>query len=533
MTARLLRWAAVAATLGLIGVLLFGPENTLSPPETAPADAEITDATAAGEAATDQSRDLAAVEAGDAPEEAGSASSGPGASDATAPAAPAPGAGTATPDRDTAMSAASQSTETAQQGDTEASDAAGTIDVDLFRVEPDGSGIVAGSGRPGARFDLLLDGQVVGDATAGDDGGFVSFFTLPASDAPQVLRLSGEGASSDSFMIQPLRAPSAAPAVADANVDTPEDARPETAGAAARSLDAPSPTGGDPATALDAGTTDVVAGLTPDVATPTVPPLATGDAGALANDPSETAATEPGGPAGTPPPPSVAAAAQPAPGPDAPSVAVDTLPDAPEASAPPVQTGPVATATAPVDAAPPAAPRVIRAGRDGVAVVQDGDTARPEALSDLSIDTITYADGGAVRLGGRGNAGGQVRVYVDNAPVELATTAPDGQWRADLPRLDPRVYTLRVDQIDADGRVISRAETPFRPETQSALARLERDADGNEVALVTVQPGFTLWRIADENYGDGFAYVRVFDANSDKIRDPDLIYPGQVFTVPQ
>ncbi len=49
---------------------------------------------------------------------------------------------------------------------------------------------------------------------------------------------------------------------------------------------------------------------------------------------------------------------------------------------------------------------------------------------------------------------------------------------------------------------------------------------------VTVQPGFTLWRIAREQFGDGVMYVQVFEANKDKIRNPDLIYPGQVFAIP-
>ncbi len=49
---------------------------------------------------------------------------------------------------------------------------------------------------------------------------------------------------------------------------------------------------------------------------------------------------------------------------------------------------------------------------------------------------------------------------------------------------------------------------------------------------VTVQPGFTLWGIAEGQLGDGIRYVQVFEANKDKIRDPDLIYPGQVFTIP-
>jgi len=47
-----------------------------------------------------------------------------------------------------------------------------------------------------------------------------------------------------------------------------------------------------------------------------------------------------------------------------------------------------------------------------------------------------------------------------------------------------------------------------------------------------VQPGSTLWAISREHYGEGVLYVRVFEANRERIRDPDLIYPGQVFALP-
>ncbi|MDA5555540.1 LysM peptidoglycan-binding domain-containing protein [Shimia sp. MMG029] len=53
------------------------------------------------------------------------------------------------------------------------------------------------------------------------------------------------------------------------------------------------------------------------------------------------------------------------------------------------------------------------------------------------------------------------------------------------------------------------------------------------VQIVTVQPGSTLWAIARDNYGEGLLYLRVFEANKEKILNPDLIYPGQVFTVPE
>ena len=70
--------------------------------------------------------------------------------------------------------------------------------------------------------------------------------------------------------------------------------------------------------------------------------------------------------------------------------------------------------------------------------------------------------------------------------------------------------------------------------TEPATASAEAVAPPGPVTVtVTVQPGFTLWGIAQENFGDGVLYVQVFEANRDKIRDPDLIYPGQVFTIPK
>ena len=48
-----------------------------------------------------------------------------------------------------------------------------------------------------------------------------------------------------------------------------------------------------------------------------------------------------------------------------------------------------------------------------------------------------------------------------------------------------------------------------------------------------VQPGNSLWRIARRVLGEGTHYVHIFEANQERIRDPDLIYPGQVFEVPK
>ena len=49
---------------------------------------------------------------------------------------------------------------------------------------------------------------------------------------------------------------------------------------------------------------------------------------------------------------------------------------------------------------------------------------------------------------------------------------------------------------------------------------------------MTVQPGNNLWTLARTHYGSGVRYTQIFTANRDQIRDPDLIYPGQIFNMP-
>ena len=48
----------------------------------------------------------------------------------------------------------------------------------------------------------------------------------------------------------------------------------------------------------------------------------------------------------------------------------------------------------------------------------------------------------------------------------------------------------------------------------------------------TVKKGDCLWNIAKQFYGNGAMYTKIYDANTNKIANPNLIYPGQVFVIP-
>jgi hypothetical protein len=68
---------------------------------------------------------------------------------------------------------------------------------------------------------------------------------------------------------------------------------------------------------------------------------------------------------------------------------------------------------------------------------------------------------------------------------------------------------------------------------QPSIAGLQHVAAGGAPARsYTVQAGDTLWGIAAQFYGDGAQWPRIFDANRDKITDPNLIFPGQELRIP-
>ncbi|MGB0507637.1 MAG: LysM peptidoglycan-binding domain-containing protein [Pikeienuella sp.] len=167
-------------------------------------------------------------------------------------------------------------------------------------------------------------------------------------------------------------------------------------------------------------------------------------------------------------------------------------------------------------------PLVVQPTSNGVVLLQPPGLAEE---IEVSLDAISYDDEGRVVFVGRATARTSVRLYLDNDLILTTTAADDSSWRgqADLP-IEPGVYALRVDQIDRDGKVLARVETPFQRE------KIEQGDIGKN--RLTVQKGNNLWKLAERLYGSGARYTVIFKANQDTIRDPDLIYPGQIFTIP-
>jgi nucleoid-associated protein YgaU len=166
-----------------------------------------------------------------------------------------------------------------------------------------------------------------------------------------------------------------------------------------------------------------------------------------------------------------------------------------------------------------------RDGGRAARVLQLPDGASPGKPNSLSLGTAEFDPQGRVVLSGRAAPGATVQIYAGDEPLATATADAAGEWSATSSRAVPAgQLELRLDQLAPDGRVAQRVALPF------AQAAAGEPAPGQSYV---VQRGNNLWRIAQRAYGAGTRYVTIYSANPEQIRDPDRIYPGQIFKLPK
>ncbi|MAU22243.1 MAG: hypothetical protein CMH13_17250 [Martelella sp.] len=174
-----------------------------------------------------------------------------------------------------------------------------------------------------------------------------------------------------------------------------------------------------------------------------------------------------------------------------------------------------------------------------------------EVVALVSIKAVEI-EGNRLFVAGSGAPDATIRGYIDDALIGDAEVNVEGNYVLDA-EIDVSVglHTIRVDMLDADGGVVARAVVPFdRPPGDQVAAVSgapatsgEQQQDGTQTFTqpqlessdnaVIIRRGDNLWRISRRMYGRGVRYTTIYLANEPQIVNPDLILPGQVFSVPK
>lgn len=178
----------------------------------------------------------------------------------------------------------------------------------------------------------------------------------------------------------------------------------------------------------------------------------------------------------------------------------------------------------------------------------------------VTVEAVDVEPSGKLHVSGRAQPGAAVRVYLNDSFVAAVTAGADGHLAVTVNQgVTPGHYRVRLDEVEASsGKVSARAEVPLNvPDTvhtasiPAQTAASDHPASGPaqlatagpqagspsavvvpKLTTVTVSRGDSLWRISNRALGSGTRYATIYKANHKQIRNPNLIYPGQVFVMP-
>lgn len=124
-----------------------------------------------------------------------------------------------------------------------------------------------------------------------------------------------------------------------------------------------------------------------------------------------------------------------------------------------------------------------------------------------------------------------IKVSVEDYTIEEnATNGLDVSVEVKLKQYrDYGTKTVAVKTVETT----TSTSTDTTSQTTVTIVEERETSNAPQTATYTVKKGDTLWGIAKKYYGNGAKYTKIYDANRDQIKNPNLIYPGQVFTIPQ
>jgi nucleoid-associated protein YgaU len=188
--------------------------------------------------------------------------------------------------------------------------------------------------------------------------------------------------------------------------------------------------------------------------------------------------------------------------------------------------------------------------------------AAPSSLAEsIVLETVAVEKEGKVTIRGHAGAGAAIKLYLNDTFVTSVKAGADRNFSVTIKEgVRAGRYRVRLEQADPfSSAIVAHAEQQFEvPQPESVASAQATVADQNDksegrqaqiatapsavaspsnvvvpkITTATVARGDSLWRISQHSYGAGDLYQLIVRANRGKIRNPDLIFPDQVFVLP-
>ena len=142
----------------------------------------------------------------------------------------------------------------------------------------------------------------------------------------------------------------------------------------------------------------------------------------------------------------------------------------------------------------------------------------------FNVKTIFFNENGFVSIQGKVNFGKKIELYINKKIMETIKIE-NSKWQYNSDKIiDYGLHDLLVVLKSDKDEILDKITLPFM--------RIEMPYNDVPENFILIKPGDMLWTIAYRLYGDPFKYIQIFEENKDQITNPDLIFPGQLFSIP-
>lgn len=155
--------------------------------------------------------------------------------------------------------------------------------------------------------------------------------------------------------------------------------------------------------------------------------------------------------------------------------------------------------------------------RSPISLSLTGEIVGENAATILNNITALHQSGKYVKYSGRN--------IIKNAIIETFDTGHPNTIHGGC----SFTMTIKEIRVAKPAYIAPKSSTNTKKSTKSGTQQVQSNTSKK---YHTVKKGDCLWNIAKAYYGNGAQYTKIYKANKDKIKDPALIYPGQVFLIP-